>query len=437
LALSAAVLQTLTDKLVRRAALVTTTPAPNLLLGCTESGLGRYLDASTPYDPELEAALAPACMGIDRQVLAPNYVAFLQAALNNSKWRELGTAIQTYVQSAAGGGYANLGAYLTASGALLHPLFGEIVMQPGGNVFMDGGTAIGLMHPLMQPTSFARVYTGALGALVDKTTDAASVATADVALFATNGHVLVLGSRHRFRYVMGDLSTVGSTDATVIWYYWNGATWAVAPPTHDYTTGFSVNGGLIEFPGLPTWVPTCMDNQGTPAVFDTTQEGDFYYMMGVRTAGTLVAPPVATWLQLVPEKVPATGQMFGCDQPPIALVRITGTNLCEVTVLNAPEWGKFMAPGTANNALKLLALTKFSTNVTFTLGYTNQAGAAKTKAQSVWSSPAAGDVKTVALDGADTAIRGVTAATCVVTTSATSGVFAIVVGDYARAIAAK
>jgi len=135
--------------------------------------------------------------------------------------------------------------------------------------------------------------------------------------------------------------------------------------------------------------------------------------------------------------VPATGQMFGCDQPPIALVRITGTNLCEVTVLNAPEWGKFMAPGTANNALKLLALTKFSTNVTFTLGYTNQAGAAKTKAQSVWSSPAAGDVKTVALDGADTAIRGVTAATCVVTTSATSGVFAIVVGDYARAIAAK
>ena len=425
--------QNLTDLMYQRIAAVVA-GAPNMLVGNTAEGLATYLDGATG-DPDLQTALLSACAGVDRLALSANQGAFLARIVAEPKWQALAKAIQSYVTTDAGGGYASLGAYVDALGATVHPLVAEVFRVLGDNAL--GG---GVMHPKMDLVSFDRVYTGVQGSLVDDTTDAGSTTTADVALFAADNTVIVLGSKHRTSGVLLDLSTLASVDVGLLGYYWNGSAWAALTLT-DHTGGLSVNGGLIEYTLPDDAVPHNRDMQGTPAYFDATQTGELYYVILQRTTDTVVTPPVATWIKTVPEAIaitPGGTSLFGVDQPPIALIRITAANVAVVTVIQQPDYARFAAPGTANNALKLVAVTHLADNVTVTLGYTDQDGNAGSKAQTAWTQPiAAGAVENVTLANGDTAIRSLVAANCSISTTATHGVLALVVDDYPRAIAAK
>jgi len=434
-ALSSTVCEALMDALYRRVAAAVETPATNMLDGNAECGLASYLDDNSS-DPLLQAALLDEMVDIDRQVLAANYQGYMNGALGNAKWKAAMTSIINYVKSTDGGSNASLRAYLSSADASLHPLLSELArIVVSEAVFTSSSVALGPIHPLMKTVAFDSVFTGTLGSLVDDTTDAASTDAADVDPFAADDDVVVLGSRHKFAKILLELSTVANVDVGIEAYYWNGNAWT-SLTLADSTTGFSVNDGYITFTAPADWTPYHKDNQGTPAVFHADAEEDLYYVMLQRTTGTVATPPVATWLQTVPEAILIGSKLYGVDQPPLAIVQVTGTNAATVTVIQQPEPTRFEKPGTANDALRLRAITKFGNTITFTLGYKDQTGTAATKAQTAWSSPAAGAEKTLALDSGDTAIQEITAATCAITTAATRGVFVVEVGDYSRSIRA-
>jgi len=434
--LSKTVFEALADKLHRRIVAAVVTPMPNMLTANTEVGLAEYLDTNCA-DPDVQDALLTSAIGVDRQVLFGNLREYQSAVLGVGKWKSFMSAVNSLAQSAGGGSYASLTAYLTAVSAKVTPTVGEMY---GASHFLEGTTPTGIMHPQMTVRSFDRVYTGTMGSLVDDTTDAGSAAAADVPICAADDDVIVLGSRSKFDTILCDLSTVASADCAIDAYYWDGAAWAELTLT-DQTTGFSVNGGVITYT-LPTdWVPYNKDMDSPNATLDTAYEEDLYYVIIQRTEAT-VAPdtPTATWFKHVPQPVlDSASKLYGAvDQPPMALVRITGTNTIVVTSIRDPEHTKFEVPGTANSVLKLLAITDIGSDVTFTLGYTDQAGTAATKAQTAWTAAiSAGDTKTLALDVGDTGIRSIATATCAATTAATTGVFMIIADGYARAIAAK
>jgi len=431
------VLENLTDYAASRVAAAVVTPAPNMLLANTNTGLASYLDGATE-DALLQAALLSSCSAIDRQALAPNYRAYVQSMIERAEWKALFAAIQRYVVSADGGGYADFPTYIAAVDAELHPLVGEVLRsQMGETAFGASGAISGVMHPLMQAVDFDRVYTGAQGALVDDTTDAASVAAADVAIFAADDTIVALGSRHRFDTILFDLSTPASVDCVLLAYYWNGTAWAALSIT-DTTTGISANEGMISFTAPSDWEPHAEDMQGTPAAFDTAQEGQLYYVILQRTEDTVVTPPVATWFQCVPEAIEWQSGLYGVDQPPLAIVQITDTDTCTVTVVQQPDITRFECPKIANNALKLVAINDFAADITFTLGYTDQDGNAATHAQAAWSAAiAAGDTANIALAGGDTGLQTIAAATCTISTNNTAGIFLVTLADYPRSVAAK
>lgn len=434
--LSDTILETITDRLAQRIAAVSTTPAPNVLAANTNGGLAQYLDAATG-DASLQGALLAPLASIDRQVLAPNYYTMMNQLVANAGWTALFTAIGAYVKSADGGGYASFAAYIADVGGQLHPLVGEVCRAAlTENCFTVGSTVAGVLPPLMDAVSFDRVYTGAQGTLVDDTTDAGDVGAADVTFLTADNDIIAFGSRHRFDTLLMDLSTVASADAEINAYYWNGTAWTALSLT-DTTTGFSVNTGIITWT-LPTdWEPCAYDMQGTPAVFDTAEEGEYYYVVIQRTADALAPAPTATWFKLIPEAITnSAGALYGVDQPPLAIVEITGVDTCTVTVVQDPD-GRFEWPGIANNELKLVAITDFTNDITLTLAYTDQDGNAASDVHTAWAGAiAAGDTKNVTLDSGDTAIQGVLATTSVVTAN-TAGVFLVVANAYARAIAAK
>ena len=432
-AMSSAMFEVLTDGLYGRMAPAVISSATDMLDGNAECGLVPYIDDNSS-DPLLQAALLDEAVDIDRQMLTANYQEYVNWALGNARWKAAMTSIIDYVKSADGGSNASLRAYLSDADASLHPLVAElarIVVSEG--VFTASNVALGPIHPLMKTVAFDRVFTGALGSLVDDTTDAASTDTADVPLFAADDDVAVFADKNKFGYLCGDLSTVASSDCALEFYYWNGNTWHSLTVT-DHSTGLSVNDLLWVFDPPADWTPCHKDNQGTPEVFHADAEEDLYCIMVQRTEDTVASPPVATWLQTVPEAVLTGSKLYGVDQPPLAIVQVTATNTATVTVIQQPEPTRFEKPGTANDALRLRALTKFGNNITFTLGYKNQAGEAATKAQTAWTAPAAGGTKTLALDSGDTAIQEITAATCAITTADTRGVFAVEVGAYSRSI---
>ncbi len=436
--LTKTIFETLTDKVARRVEAAVTTPAPNQLLDCTEASLARYLDGATG-DPAVQAALLNLCADVDKQILAPNYRAFVDQAIQISPWKTLIQGMQTYVQSSAGGSYASLGAYASDVGATVHPLFAELARSILSDACWTVSDAIvSASHPQMQTVAFDRVYTGAQGSLSDDTTDAGDTDTADVALFTSDNDILALGSRHRFNTILLDLSTLASADALIDAYYWNGTAWVELALT-DGTTGFSVNGGVITFTRPADWEPCCMDMQGSPAVFDTAQEGEYYYLILQRTENTLSPTPVATWIRAIPEAiVDSASKLYGVDQPPLAYVTITDTDTCVITAVQAPQYDRFLCPGTAANALKMQSITVLTSDVTFTFKYTNQAGVAGSKAQTAWTGAvAAGGTKNIVLDTGHTGIQSVVTTTPTITTANTSGVFAIIATGYDRAIAAK
>lgn len=436
--LTKTIFEALADGIARRAIAGAQTPAAGTLLGNTAQGLAQYLDGATG-DPDLQTALLSSLADVDRQVLTENYRTYLESALNQSRWKAPFLTMNSYIKSAAGGSFADLATYVAAESITLHPIAAELArLALGESCLAAAGVGVGAMHPLMQTGTFDRVYVGAQGSLVNETTDAASVTADDVTMFATNGHVLVLQSRGKFNRFLSHLSTLGSGNAAVTVKYWNGTAWASVAGLVDLTVGFSVDGGMTSWTMPTDWVPCNMDAQGTPAVFDSTQEGELYTIMVTRTAATLVTPPKLGWVLPVPAAVTASnGGLYGVDQPPIAVVNITGTNLATVTLIQNPDFARFAAPGTTGSALQLRAISGIGANATFTLGYTDQDGNAATKAQTSWSSPVAGDVKVLALDSGDTAIRTFVPTTCAITTAATAGVFVVEVVAYPRSIAAK
>lgn len=431
------VFEALTDSIYRRMALVVD-QVPNMLQDCTNVGIAEYVDDATG-DAALQAAVLTNASAVDRVALMANRRATISNLLSGSSaWRDLLDDICTYVKSANGGSYASVRAYCVDQSAAMHPLAGELARSVLGSegVFSSSGVTVGIMPPKMQAVDFDRVFTGTQGSLTDDTTDAGSATEADVALFAADDDVLVLGSRSKFSYVLFDLDTLASSDCALLAYYWNGSAWAAFTIT-DSSTGFSVNDGLISFTAPADWEPCHQDMQGTPANFSDTDLEDLYYIVLQRTEDTVATPPAASMLQVVPEAVTlANGSdLYGVDQPPLAIVQITATNTCVVTVIQQPD-SRFEWPGVGNSELILRAITDFGENITFTLGYTDQGGTAATKAQSAWTTPETGSTKVLALDSGDTGIRTITAATCAVTTAATEGVFVIELADYSRAIRA-
>lgn len=399
-------------------------------------GLARYLDAVTS-DPDLQAALLPTCAGVDRQSLTANRYAWLDSVIANPSATALIRALNTYVQSAAGGGYTNLGAYIAAVGATIHPLTAELVRKVLGESSLTvSGSTVGAMAPLMQAAPFDHVYTGALGSLVNETVDAASATSADVPLFATNGHVLVLQSRSRFGHVLIGQSTLASSNVGLSASYWNGSAWATLTLT-DTTTGLSANGGVISWTIPTDWVASNDDNQATPARLNGDAEEELYTVIFTRTQVTVVTPPVATWILTVPEAVSNSAGLYGVDQPPLAIVRITGANACTVTSIQDPT-SRYVLPSGVNGSLRLRAVTPIAQALTFTLGYKDQDNEAATKAQSAWANAkVAGDTQAIVLDAADAGLKAITPATCAISTTATSGLFVIERCGYERAIGGK
>jgi len=426
----------MTDRIYQRLYSAFLAHIGDMLAANTEEGLAQYLDEATG-DTTLQAALLGAAGGIDDMGLQAGQQTVARVLTNWTAVNAFISAVSNYVRSTDGGSYASLAAYLSGNSVLLHPMVAEVVrVALGEGALALSGATVAAMPPLQQCVPFNRVYTGALGALVDDTTDAASATAADVALFAVNGDKLILQSRSKFNRVLVGLSTLASSNPTLTAKYWNGSAWATLSLT-DPTVGLTVQGGMISWTMPADWEPSNDDDAGSPARLNTAEEGEYYTVIITRTNGTLVTPPVATWLLTVPEAVVnGSGALYGLPQPPLAIVRITDTNTCVVTAIQNPST-RFLLPSATGNALTLRALTAIAADLTFTLGYKDQAGAASTQAQSAWSgAKAAGATQNVSL-GADTGLSEITAATCAITTAATSGAFAIEVSAFARAIGAK
>jgi len=426
-----------TDLLAGRILAMVHTPLANALAANTEEGLATYLDDASS-DPDLQAALLDALSTVDRQALSSGMATYFDRMLTNREWRDVVRDISTYVKSTDGGSYANLAAYLTGVTGTLHPVIAELCIAALGRAAMEtSGAPIGMIHPKMMARAFDKVYVGPMGTLVDDTTDAGDTDVGDVTCFAANDDIIALGSRYKFNHLLLELGTLATADVTLEGFYWNGSSWSELTLT-DQTTGFSVNGGHITWTMPTDWVPTRLDMDSPQAVFADAEEGEYYYV--ILQGQTQATDPLLTWILMVPEALMAPDnalELYGMsDQPPLAIVRITDTNVCTVTEIQDPDGNRFVYPGTGNSELELRAITILTEDVTFTLGYKDQAGAASTKAQTAWTGAvAAGGTKTLALDG-DTGLSELTGSTCAITTANTSGVFVIEVADYSRAIQA-
>jgi hypothetical protein len=431
--LAKTMLEVMTDRLYQRLYSAFLANMGALLSANTEEGLGAYLDEATG-DIALQGALFPSIADVDAMGLKTTEQAMAGVLTNWPQTRAFLAAVTNYVRSADGGSYASLAAYLDDNSVLLHPVIAEMIRAAQGEAALTlSGATVAAMPPLQQCVAFDRVYTGAFGALTDDTTDAGDTDTADVALFAANGDKLILKSRSKFSRILVGLSTLASADVAWTATYWNGSAWAALVLT-DPTVGLTVQGGMISFTAPDDWVPNNDDDDSPAARVDSAEEGEYYTVILTRTEATVVTPPVATWLLTVPEAVVnGSGALFGLPQPPLAIVRITDTNTCVVTAIQNPST-RFLLPSATGTALKLRALTAIAEDLTFTLGYKDQAGAASTQAQSAWSgAKAAGATKDLSL-GADTGLSEITAATCAIVTTATSGAFAIEVSAFARTI---
>ena len=440
------VFETLVDRLGSRMDAAVVDTAVQMLTGNTEEGLATYIDDTVVADPELQAYLTASAVNVDRQMLRGNEFAYMNAAIRDTKWLALISAMNGWVRSTAGGSYADFPTYLNSVGATVSPLIAELIMMAlGTTAFTYSSAIVGAMHPYMDTVAFDAVFAGTPGILddlTDLTSEAASVAVGDVPIMTANGDILAVGSRSKFNYILTDVSTVASADCTITIKYWNGNAWTAVSGSTDSTTGFSVNDGFITWTMPTDWVPSDFDSQSPPIKLQDDTEQELYYIIIERTAA-VCAPdtPVLTWLQTVPEAVTvANGQLWGgCTQPPLALVHITGVDTCTTIPLEAAEHARFVTPGTGNNELKLKAISAWAANnITYTMQYVDQDGnTAQTQSQGAWTAAiAAGDTHNGAIDGADTGIRSVGDGGTIVTNN-TTGVFAIVVNAYSRALGAK
>lgn len=410
---TAAQTQNITDRL---AALI----ALNLVGYDSELGaaaatsLGTFVDGVGDLD--FEAALLTYANAVDRHSLPENYVTALAGLLARPAFKVFAEQFATYVVSEAGGSHASLRAYLTTAGATLHPLAAELFRSTnlGEPHFTLSDDVTTVFAPNYQTRAADRVYTGADGSLTDDTTDALDAGTADVALFATDDFCLYVGSRYKFSQLIAGLSTLASQDIVATFQYWNGTAWATLTVT-DNATGFTLN-DTIKWTAPSDWA-RCAADAGSNAFADLTPR---YYVRISRTGNTLVTPPVATSLRIVPAAVIKSGSThLGVDQPPLGIVRITGAATIVSESIVAVDHTRFKEP-----TIRLRALTPGLGTPTITISYVDQDGNNATQAQSALESPAALDTVALAIDGGDTGVRSIRTTGFTVSSGA-QGVFEI------------
>lgn len=384
----------------------------------TVSPLFDLVDAST--DPVVQNALGVTALVLDDYGLPENMTAALALLLGRSAYANFNTALLNLVKSADGGGYADLRAALTTRSAVIHPLYAELVRRGGEGLFTlatDVTTVAPPAYACIRPT---RVYLGTDGSWTDKTADAASATSADVALLASDDDKILIASDRPFSQVIIGLSTVSSADCVITVKYWNGNAFTSVSPT-DNTVGLTKNQNL-KFTVPSDWTPTNRDGSGN-ALADKAR---LYYLEIHRTANTVVTPPVATCISLVPTPIlNASGAHLGvpaaCPQPPLAIVRVTNTNVVVVEQITEVAYARFKEP---TSQLVLRALTPIASTVAFTLAYVKQDGTNATVLQSTWSSIDPLDTLAVVLSGSD-GLRSVRESGNSSVNTATNGIFAV------------
>jgi len=358
----------------------------------TNDSVATLLDAVG--DQDMEAALMPYALAVDRQSLPSNQATALAQILGRPGYANLAQQWIAFAQSAAGGSYASFDALLTDAGAQIHPLAAELLRYPNNEAAVSAANCFAPFYGVVAPV---RCYTGADGSLVDDTTDAGDAGTEDVALFANDDECLYLGSDGKFSAFVLGLSTLASVTVTPTFQYWNGSAWATLTVT-DSSAGFIKN-DVVTFTAPANWQRCAADGAGN----DFADRTPRYYVRITRTANTVVTTPIATCISLVPAAVlNASGSHLGVPQPPLALLRITGSGALTVVAGVAPDFARFNAP-----AIRFRALSAIGTSPVLTASYLDQGGDAATQLQSAWATPAALDVVAATLAGGDTGVQGI------------------------------
>lgn len=400
----------------------------------TVATLFDLVDASA--DPDVQNGLGAAALDIDAQSLPENLAAMLTAAstglVYRTKYRAFALALYNLARSAAGGSYADLQSALAAKSALVHSLYAELERSRAAeNAFTTASDVTTVACPAMACVRPTRLYRGTDGSWTDDTADAGSAATADVPLIAANGDKVLLGSDRPFTQAIFGLSTLGSSDPTLTVKYWNGNAFVAVTGLVDNSVGLTKNQNIKWT--LPTdWTRTAKDGGGN-ALADTAR---LYYLEITRTNATLVTPPVATVVSLVPTAILNTAGLqlavpAAMPQPPLAIVRVTATDTVVVESIASVEFARWAEPKAA--ALILKALTPIASTVALVLSYVDHTGGNKTQLQSTWSSIDALDTLAGTLASTD-GLRSVRTTGNTSTNSGTDGVFSIEVIDL-RALA--
>ena len=386
------------------------------------------LDASG--DPELQIALNDAALALDEQSLPENSVDALNFLLTRTKVKAFQGELLAYVKTGAGGGYASLREALAARSAVIHPLYAELERKTSGEACFTSASDIANVappsHACIRPT---RVYVGTDGSWTDDTTDAGSAGSADVAIFASDNDKVLIGSDRPFTQLIFGLSTLSSADLAWSIKYWDGNAFSTLTVT-DNSVGLTKNQN-VKWTLPEGWTRTNRDGSGNLL----GDKARLYYLELTRTANTVVTPPVATVISLVPEPIlNAAGAHLGVPaatpQPPLAIVRVPATNTLVIEQISTIAFARFKEP---TSQIVLRALTPIASTLTWTLPYVDQAAANKTNAQSAWSSIDPLDTLAVALSGSD-GLRSVRTSGGSSVNTATDGVFAVEVQDL-RALA--
>jgi hypothetical protein len=385
-------------------------------LGATLTSMAIQVDGAG--DQVLEAALMSAALGVDEQSLPTNHRTAVNALVSRTTLRQWASDLNTLVTGPAGGSYDSFNAYLAAKSAAVHPLFAELFRAVRGEAaFTTSGDVLNVFAPSYTTRSADRVYQGADGSLSEETTDAASSATGDVTLVASNNHAVYIGSRYKFGQVVIALSQLANVTIAPSFQYWNGNAWATLTVT-DNSTGLTKN-DTIKFTPPSDWERAYKDGGGT-AFADVAP---LYYIRIARTASTVNTLPIGTCIRIVPTAVlngTSSARHLGVPQPPLGIARVTATNTLVVESIVDADYLRFAEP-----AIQLVALTPIGSNLTVTISYVSEDGTNQTQAQSSWTAPAALGTKAISLNGSDTGVRSVRTTGWAVTTAATEGVFAI------------
>ncbi len=355
----------------------------------------------------------------------------INGILSSSVKRKFVTDLNSFVRSSDGGSLASLAAAFTATGARIHPAFGEVMMKNlGTSSVLSGGRAADVFAPEYNVMTPDAVYVYATSAWADETTDATDADASDVDCFVSNGDMVAIGSHRKFSSVALQIGTLASATITPEFYYsLGGANYGQVTGTDvdDDTVGLTKS-NLIQLTNLAGWAPTYLDMAGDE--FDAANRAPMYWIIIKRTNSAAITPPSLTMVHIVPEEisVSATGRPLGLvTQPPLAIIRITAASTMEVVSTYDPELTYFDYPEKLR--LKALALQGTPAAATFTISYTDASGVAATQIQSAWSTPAVPDSFPAAPNyltlAAVGGIQNILTTGWVVSTTMTNGVFAV------------